>query len=419
MDDGIIEFFTQRKEAWLKKNLTTSMNDVEIKEMEIVCESQFSLGQWLPNAAKRAGQISISTHPCTFSHPSSRKNKNGYVTSIIANSEFSNDGFVRSGNSDVAKDALGNAAALDVYKFLTLVMQDGQSLIDHLEQDSPLAIELLTLTQTDSILYDELKSGFLAMIMSGSENVTSAKIKQVYFPVDDDYHQLSILTASGMIFELRKRLDAMRFGDEIKEARANKKANKPHHDFKEIYNFTTIGYGGTKPQNISVLNNQNGGKVHLLLSMPPNLNHREIQFPMVDFFSQSVRYFHCKALFNQLHLLYQQDINNMGVRERRDQYYQAIFDFIIEKMWAIRSVSGEQYYEKSNQLSSAQKIWLCDDQAPNRIETDDWLAVIVKSITSFMFHGYEKILAKKAIMLGEAELKHMASLVNKNKEALR
>ncbi|MEX6067038.1 type I-F CRISPR-associated protein Csy1 [Providencia hangzhouensis] len=31
----------------------------------------------MPSAAKRAGQISLSTHPCTFSHPSSRKTKTG------------------------------------------------------------------------------------------------------------------------------------------------------------------------------------------------------------------------------------------------------------------------------------------------------------------------------------------------------
>ena len=122
LDPAITDFFEDRKSAWLKKNIKSSMSDMLVKEKEAECETVFSFQQWLPNAAKRAGQISISTHPCTFSHPSSRKNKNGYATSVIANGSKKNDGFLRSGNVDVAADALGNAAALDVYKFLMLVM---------------------------------------------------------------------------------------------------------------------------------------------------------------------------------------------------------------------------------------------------------------------------------------------------------
>lgn len=419
MDPAISDFFQLRKEVWLKSNLKLAKNDVEIKEKEIECESIFSLALWLPKAAKRAGQISISTHPCTFSHPSARKNNNGYVTSIIANSIQSDDGFLRSGNTIVASDALGNAAALDVYKFLMLQMQDGMSLIQHLEQDTELALALLTIKQQGAMSYAELKDGFLAMITSGGENVTSSKIKQVYFPVADDYHQLSILTASGMVFELRKRLDDIRFGDEITIARAKKKGNEAHGDFKEIYQLTTIGYGGTKPQNISVLNNQNGGKTHLFMSAPPVLNIRDIQFPVADFFSQSVRYFHCKGSFNQLHKLYLQDNNNMHVRARRDEYYQAIIDYVIEKMWAVRRVAADQYYAHTNQLSSAQKTWLCDEHQQLRETRDDWLESITKSVTSFLFHGYKNNLGKNAIMLSDAEHKRMADIVNNNKEALR
>jgi CRISPR-associated protein Csy1 len=419
IDPAIDDFFQLRKAAWLKKNLKPSMNDGEIKEKEIECESVFSLAQWLPNAAKRAGQISLSTHPCTFSHPSARKNKNGNVTSIIANSPQRNDGFLRSGNVVVASDALGNAAALDVYKFLTLQMQDGMSLIQHLEQDSELAMALFTLKQQDATSYADLKDGLLAMTTSNSDNVTSAKIKQVYFPIDDDYHQLSILTASGLVFELRKRLDDIRFGDDIKVARKKKKDNEHHSNFKEIYQLTTIGYGGTKPQNISVLNNQNGGKAHLLMSAPPELANRDSHFPVADFFSQSVRYFHCKDLFNQLHQLYSQDDNNMHVRARRDEYYQAVIDYVIEKMWAARSVAATQFYAKTNQLNRAQQIWLCDEHQQLRETTDDWLDNIIQPATTFLFHGYEKTLGKKAIMLGDAELKHMADIVSNNKEALR
>lgn len=420
MDKAVTVFFEDRKAAWLKKNIKASMSDADVEEKELQCKDVFSLNQWLPNAAKRAGQISISTHPCTFSHPSARKNKNGYATSIIATSSQANDGFLRSGNIAVAADALGNAAALDVYKFLTLLMDDGKTLIEHLEQDSELAVRLFTLSNADeSQNYHALKEGFLAMTRAGNENVTSSKIKQVYFPVEGDYHQLSILTASGILFELRQRLDSMRFGDEIKIARDKKKNSQEHSGYKEIYNLTTIGYGGTKPQNISVLNNQNGGKAHMFMSAPPLLKNRDIHFPIVDFFSQSVRYHHCKNQFLKLHTLYIRDENNMTVRARRDDYYQSVIDYILEKMWQIRAVAADQYNEKSNQLSSAQKTWLCDQNRDQREIEDEWLDSILKSIINFLFHGYEKMLGKKAIKFSDVEYKHMQSIVTKNKEALR
>jgi len=93
MNEIVSKFFDDRKEAWIKKNLKSSMEEDEVLELHEKCAIEFSRQVWLPNASKRAGQISMATHPCTFSHPSSRKNKNGYVTSIIANVEKRDDGF--------------------------------------------------------------------------------------------------------------------------------------------------------------------------------------------------------------------------------------------------------------------------------------------------------------------------------------
>jgi len=298
MTDPVIDaFFAERKEAWLKKHLDSSMKESEVRKKHMECEQIFLPEEWLPKAAKRASQISLSTHPCTFSHPSARKNKNDYVTPVIANSARSADGFLRSGNVVVETDALGNAAALDVYKFLTLEMEDSKKLIEHIQEDSDLAVGLLTIP-TES--YEMLKNGFLAMIESGDKRcpITSSKIKQVYFPVADNYHQLSLLTNSGIIYGLKKRIDTMRFSEEVKNLREQKRNNiYSEQGFTELYNLTTIGYGGTKPQNISVLNNQNGGKAHLLHSSPPTLRKRDTLFPKRNFFNESLHYYECREVF--------------------------------------------------------------------------------------------------------------------------
>jgi len=417
LDPAIQNYFSERKEAWLKKNTKAAMQEHELQELEQLCEQQFSLNEWLPNAAKRAGQISMSTHPCTFSHPSARKNKNGYVSSVLAEIDRIEDGYLKTGNVTVATDALGNAAALDVYKFLTLTMQDGENLLTHIQQETDLAQTLLAIKSAN---YQELSSGFLAMVESATENITSSKIKQVYFPVDDDYHQLSLLTNSGMVYQLRSRLDKLRFSEEVKALRDKKRKNEfSEQGYSEIYGLTTIGYGGTKPQNISVLNNQNGGKAHLLSSLPPSIEKRNVHFPKSDFFTESFKKYEYANNFKALHKLFQTDYNNIKLRDARDRNLQQIIDLLIEKMWAVRAVSQTQYHVETSSLSSIQRTWLHDDFADEREKSTQWLNSLITEISAWLLRSYEKVLDKKAIKLGEAERLHFAEVIERNKEFLK
>jgi CRISPR-associated protein Csy1 len=410
----ISKFFDERKEIWMKKNQKSSMSDEEVLRLQGECEESLSLEKWLPDAAKRAGQISISTHPCTFSHPSARKNKNGYVTPIIADVQKQNDGLLRSGNVEVESDALGNAAALDVYKFLNLVMSDGQKLIKHIEIESELAKSLLNVK---SASYEYLRDGFLQMISSSKTLVTSTKIKQVYFPVERDYHQLSILSNSGIMYHLKERINTMHFSDEVKEIREKrKKSEYSESGYSEMYDLTTIGYGGTKPQNISVLNSQNGGKAYLLRSMTPALNKRDIHFPKNNFFQDAIKPWEISEIFDALHRIASTDYNNIDIRNGRIRRYEQLMDKIIEKMWAIRLVSQEQYYEKNSKLKSHQKIWLVHEYEQIRESDDAWLDKLEKEITLWIFKSYEK---RTSMKFAEEEKRDIAKVVYENKEALR
>lgn len=414
-------FFQERKEAWLKKNIKSSMDELEVREKQSECDLIFSLEEWLPKAAKRAGQMSLATHPCTFSHPSARKNVNGYSTPVVAEGKSLNDGYLRTGNVLFETDALGNAAVLDVYKFLTLEMEDSRELIKHIQENSDLAVTLLTIKSES---YEELRNGFLSMIESddNKQTITSSKIKQVFFPLKlgKEYHQLSILTNSGVVYELRKRINRMRFSDEIKGLRDIKRNNAySEQGFCEIFNVTTIGYGGTKPQNISVLNNKNGGKACLLQSLPPKLNKRAIRFPKQNFFGESFRYYECREVFDALHKLFKTDYTNKRIREGRDYRLQDLIDRIIDKMWAVRSVSQEQYLPENSRLSQHQKVWLCHEERDFREESDIWLDKLCDEITSWIIRTYGKLIGKQAFMLGEPERLHIKGIVINNREALR
>ncbi len=418
VDPAINHFFAERKEVWLKKNITAGMEDWEKLEKQQECEHIFALKNWLPNAASRAGQISISTHPCTFSHPSARKNKNGYATSIIAQNRGKTDGYFRTGNIETEPDALGNAAALDVYKFLTLPMPDNRNLLQHIEKESDLAKALLSQEGSD---YQTLRSGFLKMIETDHTTISSSKIKQVYFPVDDgEYHLLSILTHSGHLFELRKRIDHIRFSEESKLARECKKKGQYHpNGYREIYGITTIGFGGTKPQNISVLNNQNGGKAHLLPSVPPTLKPRNLRLPKTDFFKETFTPWQAKEVLHALHDLIKLETNNINSRNKRDAYIQEYVDLIIQKMWQVRLFLKEHQGKLSGDLNSVQQIWLYPEHEQQRQEDDEWLETLMRQIARSLINHYPKVVKVALNLRGDKELLNIENIVKLNKEALR
>ncbi|WP_413493078.1 type I-F CRISPR-associated protein Csy1 [Morganella psychrotolerans] len=285
-DPAISAFLAERKTEWLKKKLRGLTNKTDIDALRQYSEVLFSLAQWLPRAAVRAGQISLSTHPCTFTHPSARQNSmntggiagNNTVTAVIAQAKQDNDGFLRSGNIQTEPDALGNAAALDIYRFLMLKMQDNRTLLSHIDEESFLAKSLLSYGD-----YSVLRKGFLQVVTGKKSAVTSSKVKQVYFPVfdniaGDNYHLLSVLTPSGILFELCRRIEFIRrsSGDKIEQSNYRNN-NRSLESFQTIDSVAIIRFGGSKPQNISVFNNDNAGKACLLLSVPPGFKCQEMQ----------------------------------------------------------------------------------------------------------------------------------------------
>ncbi len=424
-DPKIQAFFAQRKENWLASKIKSNMQDLEKKQLEAEADQKFSFENWLPDAAKRACSRAFTTHPSKFTHPSTgigKKNRENftYVTPIICKADRRPDGYLRTGNATNEIDSVGNAAELDVDDFLNLQMHDGKTLLMHIQQDSELAKELLSI---QSASYETLKQGFLAMDDSNSEMVTSPKVKQVYLPVNDDYHQVSILSNSGLIYELRKRIDQLRLSEEQKQLRELKRTNVfSERGFAEIYDVTTIGYGGTKPQNISVLNKQNSGKARLLLSVPPALEQREFHFPKHDFFKESIRYYDIRGSLEKLHHIFTSEKDSVIPRRNletgRDHRLEEILDLIILHMVTLRSVAAAQYREETNQLEAYQRIWLCPGFEIQREQEDEWLKQLCKTITNWITTNYSKNV-KKAITLGQAEKAYIQQVIETHREALR
>lgn len=420
MEQTIKEFFDERKEAWLKKNLKKDMPPDEEQKIREDCEEKFCLDNWLPGAARRANELFMATHPPKFSHPDI-KGKN--ITSVIFNGIKQNDGFLRTGNCESVIDIYGNAAALDVYQFLSLKFNDGRTVLEHLEEGTQSAKEQFYISTAS---FEEIQKGFLCIKQSGEEIKTSGLLKQVYFPIEpdnssSDYHLLSILTPSGLVFELKRRIDMMSsFLEHNKEARQLKKKDEySENGFDELFNLTRISYGGTKPQNISVLNSNSAGKVYLLPSLPPSLKKRDVRLPRYDFFQNCLWANNFKESFEALHRLIIIDYNNIDIREGIERKILSIMDQVIEQSWKIRKHdSGWSDSESCSNLPVYQKIWLDDIRFEERENSQDWLDKVIEELSRWIRNTYEKLNISSSIKLGDDELLHIKNIIRDNKEAL-
>ncbi len=245
---------------------------------------------------------------------------------------------------------------------------------------------------------------------------TSGKVKQVYFPVEsaeNGYHLLSILTSSGLMYELKQRINKMRFSDDTKQAREDRKSGEFNpNGLREIYGLTGIGFGGTKPQNISALNNQNGGVAYLLKSMPPEILKRDIRLPKRDFFNEVLWTKAFDWAFKQLDYLLNKDWRNtFEIRNQRDDVFQEAIYQAAELVWRIREISpGWSEFDTYENLPAWQIYWLDQLYENQRKEEDEYLDLAMKGFSHWFLNAFEAYLKVNKRLFDDAELKHFMGL---------
>ncbi len=404
MNQNIADFFADRKAAWLKAKLKPSLTDEEQTQLQQEANEKFTLANWLPDAAKRAAQLTMASHPSKFSHPSAK------TSPIIANNRQANDGYLRSGNVDYELDVFGNAAAMDVYKFLALVMDDGKTVLDHLEEDSAVIKGLFSLPTAS---YENLKQGLISIKQLDDSNKTDHLVKQVYFLVDDSYHLLSLLTPSGLLTQVKSRIDSIRFSEETKQAKEYRKKNEHHvTGYDDLFDLTITAYGGTQPQNVSVLNSKNAGRAYLLASTPPKLKQRQIRLPSQNFFRNSLQTRRFKDAFEPLDKLIRTDVNNVHIRDGIKNSLKYIIDQVLQRAFIVRAYgegwSDSDYYQS---LPLSQRIWLDDANLAQRENQDDWLQEIVDGFANWILDSYEYLFKDSYVKLSDHELREVRIMV--------
>lgn len=231
-------------------------------------DGKYEYESWLGSAAKRVSQLNGVTHTPKATHSDAKG------TGILINPNQNQFGEIgtHSLQNGYQLDVMGNAAALDVFKFLKVEVE-GKTLLHWASvKDEAFA---KALSDIDEVASERIAAfAGLTDLKEGFKSHTLAK--QVYFLVgeeptkDTDFHLLQTLHASSLEHEVYQNIQHVRFSDESVEARKAKREGKPSQlVYSEYKNLAVRKLGGTKPLNISQLNSERLGRNHLFSSLPP------------------------------------------------------------------------------------------------------------------------------------------------------
>lgn len=354
---------------FLKKRLDDKLekikdDDAAAPATRAELHQQFIPATWLEDAARRAGQIQAVTHSLKPIHPDAKGTSlysppQTLPALPVVGSHCLGD--------DFAGDVVGNAAALDVYKFLKQEHQGRSLLALALARDADLAAAL----SDDPAQAHEWISAFATLAEPRGRLASHTLAKQLYWLIGNDphddagYHLLAPLYASSLAHSVYQTVQDDRFSEETKAAREAKKAGVfSERPVREYPQLAVQQLGGTKPQNISQLNSERRGNNFLLASLPPTWRPVDRK-PLLNTDSMFHRYSRrdeVKPLVKALLAFFKSDpARNIETRERRAEWVNALIDEFLQFSAELRSLPPGWSQTPDCHLGSAQKHWLDPD----------------------------------------------------------
>lgn len=407
-------FIHERLAAKLEK---LAMDDPKRDKLTV----QFEFDAWVSDAARRVRQLQVVTHSLKPLHPDAKG------SSIYAPPEtLAPHPLVGSHElpEDFEGDVVGNAAALDVYKFLKLE-HEGQSLLELVLANDP---ALMSALSDNAEQAKEWMCAFSSITHSGDQYASHTHAKQLYWLAGDDptsnnhFHLLAPLYATSLTHRVFKTINEDRFGERAKESRkARWEKRYSETGYRDYPDLAVQKLGGTKPQNISQLNSERGGNNYLLTSLPPTWVSSNIKPPyFIDsIFSRFGRRRPVRDILNGLRkLLRSEPTANKKTRDRRDEFLGALIDELM--LFASSYSALEPGWSASTDchLVEAEALWL-DPRRDNydfaqRRETGEWAETVRHRFANWL----NKQLAED-LPVGEVEHAYWAQYLKKQLDALQ
>lgn len=442
----IQNFLTSQKQQWLRKEITEKTSAKKKEKLEKEARSIFTSrtlsvaikalaqNEFVENTVfttkpnkqrpkKNISNLNFATHLAKFSHPGIK------MAGIVYQTKLDKDGLLRTGNvHEPGFDIFSNSGAGDhtkeliyVYEFLTFY-HEGRMLIEHLQApdalSNPVLQNIFSCLDIKGKEFSNIREKLLLTINFNPNQKTSEAIKQVYFPVKNDYHILSVVYPAAQMSELRKRITKMHFGDQAKRIKQDRKENKYNSgSISELYNLTKIGFGGSNKQNVSILNMKHGGDFFLLPCLPPILAKRHIQPPKQNFFNNCLYAKNYLEDFKKLHKLFSSN-DTLIIKNQRRYWIKRIVYQIVEKIWQVRMLEGGwSIYKTYKNLIPYQKIWL--DKAHQDERSDIDFNFIREDCVNWLVKAFNETVDAATDKLGDDHKPDIEKIIDEMREALQ
>lgn len=384
----ITQFLSERlqaKEEDIEKEIkkTEDANKLQkLNDKRAQLPNAFLPNVWIADAAQRVVQIQQVTHAIKYTHPDAR----GSSLYSTGNQHASdNEVGTHTLGAALAADVVGNAAALDVYKFLNLRVGE-RSILELAVTNEP------SLAEAFSESVDEAKSwmaAFATLTQSKGQLASHKLAKQIYWSLGDgSYHLLSPLFSTSLAHTVweKIRADTELAWDVRKARKAGKSLATPFSDYPELL---IQKFGGDNPQNISQLNANRTSKNYLLPALPPNWQSPSIRPPFAvnsvfdRIFGNRPR---VRELVRTLRAFLESvaDYNNLAIREKRAELSAYLCDEALlyaaelHEAVDVGALAAGWTADERCRLNRAEQLWLdplrrnADPDFAREYTRDEW-----------------------------------------------
>ena len=415
----IAQFLTDRLQPKLEK---VAEDDYERRAQ---LHAAYVPKTWIADAARRVGQIQQVTHAIKYTHPDAR----GSSLYSVGNQHVSDSEVgTHTLGAALAADVVGNAAALDVYKFLNLRVGEHSILALAVGNHPALATAL----SDNAEEAQEWMEAFATLTESKGQLASHKLAKQIYWPLGDgSYHLLSPLFSTSLAHTVweKIRADSELAWDVRKARKAGESLATPFSDYPELL---IQKFGGDNPQNISQLNANRTSKNYLLPALPPNWQSPTIRPPFAvnsvfdRIFSNRPR---VRELVRTLRAFLESvvDYNNLAIREKRAELTAYLCDeallYAAELRDAIETgeLAAGWTLDERCQLNRAEQLWLdplhgeADPDFASEYKRDEWPDEICRRFGNWL----NARLTTDKLPMSAVEADHWRGVLEKEMRLLR
>ncbi|MCB1803758.1 MAG: type I-F CRISPR-associated protein Csy1 [Candidatus Competibacteraceae bacterium] len=388
----------QLMQAFVKERLQAKLDKLREDDHEKRQELQaaYQLPNWLADAARRVSQIQLATHTLKPLHPDARGTNIHVKNASTQDEQYLIGTHSLSGQYD--DDVVGNAAALDVFKFLKL-SHGGKTLLERVLDADPSIQAALSDDQEQA---RQWLQAFAGITQSKTDPASHTLAKQMYFPLPEEgaYHLLAPLFPTSLVHAVHTTIREDRFGEAAKaarEARFNEQAWQ--EGYREYPNLAIQKFGGTKPQNISQLNSERYGENWLLPSLPPVWRSVEIKAPL-NIESVFGRWLlRRRTIFRLMktlrEFLRKTTHNNKAIRQTRADLVARICDEVLAFAAELRELPPGWSAQPECKLDENEALWLdqrrqrTDEEFRKKLIWGDWQGEVCARFGHWLNTGLE------------------------------